>query len=469
MIRIHDPWRGSLRACAVTFVFLALAGPAVADTMSYPGANTYVRGRYFESAGRFEEAKAAYLGIVESQPSEKAVREALDRLVRLAQASGNLQEEIGYLELAVTAGRLGAINRLAEIETSTGLAPPSFDLIAPLYEQQALATDSTSVPLLLATLAERGRLSGVGIENTDAGFWYELAAQRGSKSALIKTLDRAVASGQDDIARSILARFPPSEQGRRALSYGKSLAVGENGLKPDRVRAEAWLAFAPPAEVQAAYGSFMRKAASSGKGDEALYWYGKLANVDGAATSGTLGKLYAAATSADAKAKILGSLESAARRGDVAAARTATKILTDTKGGDDPATMDMLAIAAAGGDDKAVETLSRTAATLPEGEPMADVALSSLRKAASKGSVPAMLSLARFYGSGGPVAPDAAESLDWYGKAAKAGDPESQFRLGLAHQTGAGVEKDPELARTWLARAAKQGYGPAESALASVQ
>ena len=83
-----------------------------------------------------------------------------------------------------------------------------------------------------------------------------------------------------------------------------------------------------------------------------------------------------------------------------------------------------------------------------------DIAISNEFKAASLGSVTAMLSHARRYEYGVSKPIDFKKSLVWYEKAAQSGSEQAAYRLENAYRNGElGLEKDEALALKWQERA----------------
>ena len=87
--------------------------------------------------------------------------------------------------------------------------------------------------------------------------------------------------------------------------------------------------------------------------------------------------------------------------------------------------------------------------------------MSWLRKAATKGLVPAQLALGIALEEGRGTATDPAAAAQWYLKAAGKNSPEAHFRLAGLLDRGNGVPTDRVAARDHIARAAELGYAPA--------
>jgi TPR repeat protein len=89
------------------------------------------------------------------------------------------------------------------------------------------------------------------------------------------------------------------------------------------------------------------------------------------------------------------------------------------------------------------------------------------RKAARKGSTPAMRSLGLIYLRGARGVPaNPAEAAGWFFEAALRDDAQSMYALARVFEEGIGVGRDPALARFWLERAAAKGDRQARHALA---
>lgn len=93
-------------------------------------------------------------------------------------------------------------------------------------------------------------------------------------------------------------------------------------------------------------------------------------------------------------------------------------------------------------------------------------ALPILRRAAARGTVPALRAIALIYLRGeGDVPQDLALAVHWFQAAARQGDAESMYTLGVMYRRGYAVEANQAEAITWLQRAADAGYTRAGVAL----
>lgn len=93
-------------------------------------------------------------------------------------------------------------------------------------------------------------------------------------------------------------------------------------------------------------------------------------------------------------------------------------------------------------------------------------AIPILRRAAARGSAPALRAIGLIYLRGeGDTAQDLALAVHWLQAAARRGDAESMYTLGVMYQRGYAVEADQAQAITWLQRAADAGYTRAGAAL----
>src|SRR5262249_28994852 len=96
-------------------------------------------------------------------------------------------------------------------------------------------------------------------------------------------------------------------------------------------------------------------------------------------------------------------------------------------------------------------------------------ALRLLRKAASKGFLPAEESLAIFCATGiGMAQPDPQEAITWYTKAAQSGSVDAATNIATMYATGSGVPRDMNAARPWFLRAAEAGDATAQYNLALI-
>jgi TPR repeat protein/transglutaminase-like putative cysteine protease len=94
------------------------------------------------------------------------------------------------------------------------------------------------------------------------------------------------------------------------------------------------------------------------------------------------------------------------------------------------------------------------------------MALSWFRKAANQniGSAQYFLGLMYTKGQGG-IAVDSAQAATWYQKSAEKGYPPGEYQLGFLYQQGAYVPKDMAKAGMWYRKAAETGYSFAQAAL----
>lgn len=81
-----------------------------------------------------------------------------------------------------------------------------------------------------------------------------------------------------------------------------------------------------------------------------------------------------------------------------------------------------------------------------------------LEKAAGKGDVQAMKTLARLYAAGLNGKVSAEESTRWTRQAAEKGDPEAMFQYAIALDLGFGVTIDRSLAQSWHEKAKQNGF-----------
>jgi len=96
-------------------------------------------------------------------------------------------------------------------------------------------------------------------------------------------------------------------------------------------------------------------------------------------------------------------------------------------------------------------------------------ALPILRRAATRGSAPALRAIGLIYLRGeGDTPQDLAQAVRWFQAAARQGDAESMYVLGVMYQRGYAVEANQAQAITWLQRAADAGYARANRALSAI-
>lgn len=81
-----------------------------------------------------------------------------------------------------------------------------------------------------------------------------------------------------------------------------------------------------------------------------------------------------------------------------------------------------------------------------------------LTKAADKGDVQAMKSLARLYAASMDGKVSADESTHWTRMAAEKGDPEAMFQYAMALDLGFGVDVDRQSAKSWQQKAKQNGF-----------
>ncbi len=92
-------------------------------------------------------------------------------------------------------------------------------------------------------------------------------------------------------------------------------------------------------------------------------------------------------------------------------------------------------------------------------------ALVLYRKAAARGSLPAMMLLSQRYEIGRGVPQNDSRALFWLRKAAHGGYPPAEDALGDRYAGGVGVKKDDARAVSWYLRAARDGYGESQDLL----
>ena len=96
-------------------------------------------------------------------------------------------------------------------------------------------------------------------------------------------------------------------------------------------------------------------------------------------------------------------------------------------------------------------------------------ALPILRRAATRGSVPALRAIGLIYLRGeGDTPQDLAQAVRWFQAAARQGDAESMYVLGVMFRRGFAVEANQAQAITWLQRAADAGYTRASAVLSAM-
>lgn len=81
-----------------------------------------------------------------------------------------------------------------------------------------------------------------------------------------------------------------------------------------------------------------------------------------------------------------------------------------------------------------------------------------LKKAADKGDVQSMKSLARIYAASMDGSVSADESTHWTRMAAEKGDPEAMFQYAMALDLGFGVSVDRQSAKSWQQKAKQNGF-----------
>jgi TPR repeat protein len=102
-------------------------------------------------------------------------------------------------------------------------------------------------------------------------------------------------------------------------------------------------------------------------------------------------------------------------------------------------------------------------------QPSVEQALRHLQRAAARGFVTAMVSLAQLHERGDVTGRrDLAEAYRWNRLAAEAGSVDAQVEAGTAHYLGRGAPKDMAAAAHWYREAAKQGDSGAQYLIASM-
>ncbi|MGC8528981.1 MAG: tetratricopeptide repeat protein [Leptospirillia bacterium] len=92
-------------------------------------------------------------------------------------------------------------------------------------------------------------------------------------------------------------------------------------------------------------------------------------------------------------------------------------------------------------------------------------AVALYRKAAARGSLPAMMLLSQRYEIGRGVPQDDSRALFWLRKAAHGGYPPAEDALGDRYAGGVGVKKNDARAVFWYLRAGRHGYGESQDLL----
>ena len=96
-------------------------------------------------------------------------------------------------------------------------------------------------------------------------------------------------------------------------------------------------------------------------------------------------------------------------------------------------------------------------------------ALPILRRAAARGSAPALRAIGLIYLRGeGDTPQDLAQAVRWFQASARQGDAESMYVLGVMYRRGYAVEANQAQAITWLQRAADAGYTRASAVLSAM-
>ncbi|MGC8501196.1 MAG: tetratricopeptide repeat protein [Leptospirillia bacterium] len=92
-------------------------------------------------------------------------------------------------------------------------------------------------------------------------------------------------------------------------------------------------------------------------------------------------------------------------------------------------------------------------------------AIALYRKAAGRGSLPAMMLLSQRYEIGRGVPQDDRRAVLWLRRAAHGGYPPAEDALGDRYAGGVGLKKDDARAIRWYLRAARHGYGESQDLL----
>lgn len=329
----------------------------------------------------------------------------------------------------------------------------------------ASGADLSAITERLKTAAEAGnaeamlllaRLSEPAAPGSASGDWLVRAAERGESEALAalltndpRTLGRVLASLKERVICNVpglvqearLYRLNGDTSGAdRVMQQAERLAA----LRPRdmHILAEAFASQGPgAADNPSKAAALFEKSATAGHGKSAL----ALASLY---ASGRVGQRYPDAIKWYRQAVFAG--ESSGLRELVRYA---------SAGSDQPTAglaMTALQEIAERGDAAAMQAYGSLLATLnPEGYAEGMV---YLKKAADKGDIQAMKTLARFFAAGLNGAISAEESTRWTRLAAENGDPEAMFQYAIALDLGFGVAVDRSLAQTWQQKARQNGY-----------
>lgn len=329
----------------------------------------------------------------------------------------------------------------------------------------ASGTDLSAVSARLKRAAEAGngkamlllaRLSEPAASGSASDDWLVKAAGRGESEALMalptndpRTLERVLASLKERVICNVpgliqvarLYRLNGDTSGAdRVMQQAEKLAA----LRPRdmHILAEAFaMQGLGTADNPSKAAALFERSATAGYGKSALALAGLYA-------SGRLGQRYPDA---------IGWYRLAVFAGEASGLRELVRYASTES---DQATAELAMTAlqqiAERGDAAAMQAYGTLLATLsPEGyaEGMA-----YLERAADKGDVQAMKTLARFFAAGLNGAISAEESTRWTRLAAEKGDPEAMFQYAMALDLGFGVAVDRPLAQTWQQKARQNGF-----------
>lgn len=388
------------------------------------------------------------------------------KLAQIYEERGEKQRAYAVLEASASAGYGSSQSRLAQLHSDGVYVPKDLPAVLPGYARLVNEDRSIRSALLLATLAEQGKLRGSSLQQSPE-YWYGKAASFGSIRAKDELARIYARSGRLNEAKRLLASQGRQKALGKYLTFAKDSLNGREGMRQNVEAGVFWLKAAAAIDPQRASNtavSFYRDTQSEANRAAVLPYMLALPS----ARINELLAEYDSTSDANRKQEILSQIRSAADDGNGKAALLVARVLrgNDSSIGDDA--LKYYGIAAENGQKNAVRLLVDQASFGSAGDPGTDRIVAMITRVANSGDIDAMLAMARFYRLGGPTPRDAEQAFFWNRKAADAGNSEAQFNTGVSYAEGTGVAKDLAEARRYLEAAAAGGNNAATAYLRSL-
>ncbi|MHA7774457.1 tetratricopeptide repeat protein [Roseibium sp. M-1] len=388
------------------------------------------------------------------------------KLAQIHEDRGEKKEAYAALEASAAAGYSSSLSRLAQLHSDGVYVPRNIPAVVPGYAKLAEEDKSIRASLLLADLAQQGKLRGSGL-NTDPSYWYAKASSIGSVKAKDSLARLYAARGRLNEAKQLLASQGRTKALGKYLTLAKDTLDGRDGVRKNLNAGVFWLNAAAEINAERASSvavSFYRKTESETERAAVLPF---MLSVPSARINDLIAD-YETLSNETTKREVFAQIRSAADEGNGKAALLVARVLRGNSNSIGDEALRYYGIAAANGQQGAVRLLVDQASFGSVGNPATDRIVKTLTDVANGGDVDAAIALARFYQLGGPTPKDPQKSFAWNKKAADAGNQEAQFNTGVALAEGTGTAKDIAAARRYLTAAADGGNSAAKAYLQSL-